>query len=81
MEISRILNEPVNVHQPPTEPVVLKCQLLRSGPAPSVPCLGGFGFDIIVVRESTAELDEAVAFFQQVRGMPRLSKGVLALPL
>ena len=40
-----------------------------------------FGFDIVVVREDTGELDEAVAFFQQVRYRPDLRKGILRLLL
>lgn len=40
-----------------------------------------FGFDIVAVRENTAEYDEATAFFQQVRGQPAWRKGLLKLPL
>ncbi len=40
-----------------------------------------YGFDIVAVRESTAEYDEAAAFFQQVRGQPGLRKGLLRLAL
>ena len=40
-----------------------------------------FGFDMVAVRENTAELDEAVAFFKQVRGKPGLRKGILRLTL
>ena len=40
-----------------------------------------FGFDLVAVRENTAELDDAVAFFQQVRGRPGLRKGILKLTL
>jgi len=40
-----------------------------------------FGFDIVAVREGTAELDDAIAFFQQVRGEPNLHKALLRLRL
>jgi len=40
-----------------------------------------FGFDMVAVRESTLELNEAVAFFQQVRHQPDLRKGILRLVL
>jgi hypothetical protein len=40
-----------------------------------------FGFDIIVVRENTLEYEEAVAFFQQVRGERPARKGILRLAL
>ena len=40
-----------------------------------------YGFDIVAVRENTLEYDEAVAFFQQVRGQSALRKGVLRLAL
>ncbi len=40
-----------------------------------------FGFDSIAVREGTSELDDAVAFFQQVRGEQSLRKGVLRVGL
>ena len=40
-----------------------------------------YGFDIVVVRENTVEYEEAVAFFQQVRGQPALRKGILNLTL
>ncbi len=40
-----------------------------------------YGFDIVSVREKTAEYDEAAAFFQQVRGQPPLRKGLLRLVL
>ena len=35
-----------------------------------------YGFDIVVVRDGTSEMDEAVAFFTQVRGAPMLRKGL-----
>ena len=40
-----------------------------------------FGFDIVAVRESTIEYEEAVAFFEQVRHEPALQKGILRLLL
>jgi hypothetical protein len=40
-----------------------------------------FGFDIVSVREQTPEYDEAVAFFQQVRGQRAFRKGILKLAL
>ena len=40
-----------------------------------------FGFDIITVREKTLEYEEAVAFFQQVRGERSLRKGILRIAL
>jgi len=40
-----------------------------------------FGFDIVTVREGTSELDDAIAFFEQVRGRPELRKGLLSLRL
>ena len=40
-----------------------------------------FGFDIVAVREITTEVYDAVSFFQQVRGRPHLSKGVVRLVL
>jgi len=40
-----------------------------------------YNFDIVAVRENTLEYDEAVAFFQQVRGQPTLRKGLLRLAL
>jgi hypothetical protein len=38
-----------------------------------------FGFDILAVRDGTPELEEAVAFFMQVRGAPAARKGMLRL--
>ena len=40
-----------------------------------------FGFDIIAVREDTREYEEAVTFFQQVRGHPGWRKGILKVIL
>jgi hypothetical protein len=36
-----------------------------------------FGFDIVAVRDGTLELDEAIAFFAQIRGEPERRKGIL----
>ncbi len=41
----------------------------------------GFGFDIVAVREATTELEDAIGFFQQVRGRPGLFKGILNIRL
>ena len=38
-----------------------------------------FGFDMVAVREGTAEFDDAAAFFRQVRNRPHLRKGILRL--
>jgi hypothetical protein len=35
------------------------------------------GLDILVAREGSRELDEYLAFFQQVKNEPALQKGVL----
>jgi len=40
-----------------------------------------YGFDLVAVRDGTQELDEAVAFFERVRGKPGLRKGILKLTL
>jgi len=40
-----------------------------------------YGFDMVAVREDTAEYAEAAAFFHQVRGQPALRKGLLRLAL
>jgi predicted nucleotidyltransferase len=40
-----------------------------------------FGFDVVAVRENTVELDEAIAFFEQVRGRPNLRKGIIKLTI
>ena len=40
-----------------------------------------YGFDMVTVRENTVEYDEAVAFFEQVRGQPAFRKGILRLEL
>ncbi len=40
-----------------------------------------FGFDIIAVRDGTAEYADAIEFFQQVRGEPELRKGSLRIAL
>jgi hypothetical protein len=38
-----------------------------------------FGFDIVAVRSGSPEVDEAVSFFQQVRGRPDDRKGILRI--
>jgi uncharacterized protein DUF6932 len=38
-----------------------------------------FGFDIITVREETSEFDNAVAFFEQIRRMSAVRKGLLRI--
>jgi hypothetical protein len=40
-----------------------------------------FGFDMVAVREGRTEVDDAVAFFQQVRQQPALRKGLLRVRL
>ena len=40
-----------------------------------------FGFDILVVGNNSAELEQAVAFFQQVKQRPSLKKGILRIKL
>ena len=56
--------------------------LARSSGATDVrTCSRRFGFETITVREETSEYDDAVAFFQQVRGEPGLRKGLLRLAL
>jgi hypothetical protein len=40
-----------------------------------------FGFDIVVVRMGSENLDNAIAFFQQIRQSPGLKKGVLRITL
>ena len=40
-----------------------------------------FGFDMVAVRENTVELDEAIAFFEQVRERPDLHKGIIKLTI
>ena len=36
-----------------------------------------FAFDVLVAREDSAEFDEYLQFFQQVRGEPNRQKGIL----
>jgi hypothetical protein len=38
-----------------------------------------FGFDVFVTPEDSPAFHESVAFFQQVKGSPQISKGVLRL--
>lgn len=40
-----------------------------------------FGFDIVVVRNGSENLEQAVAFFQQVRQQPGAKKGILRIQL
>jgi hypothetical protein len=40
-----------------------------------------FGFDIVVVKNGSGELDEAIAFFKQVKQRPGMKKGILRITL
>jgi len=40
-----------------------------------------FGFDIVVVKDSSENFEQAVAFFQQVKQRPGLKKGILRIKL
>jgi hypothetical protein len=40
-----------------------------------------FGFDIVVVKNDSANFGQAVAFFQQVKQRPDLKKGILRIKL
>jgi len=40
-----------------------------------------FGFDIVVVKNDNENLDQAVAFFQQVKQRPGVKKGILRIKL
>ncbi|MBI2999344.1 MAG: hypothetical protein HYY46_13005, partial [Deltaproteobacteria bacterium] len=40
-----------------------------------------FGFDIVVVKNGSANLEQAVAFFQQVKQRPGEKKGILRVRL
>ena len=40
-----------------------------------------FGFDIVVVRNDSENLEQAVAFFQQVKQRPGVKKGILRVNL
>jgi hypothetical protein len=40
-----------------------------------------FGFDIVVVRDGSENLDDAVDFFQQIKQVPGSKKGLLRLKL
>jgi hypothetical protein len=40
-----------------------------------------FGFDIVVVKNDSANFEQAVAFFQQVKQRPDLKKGILRIKL
>lgn len=38
-----------------------------------------FGFDIVVVKSGSGDLEEAIGFFQQVKQRPGMKKGVLRI--
>jgi hypothetical protein len=40
-----------------------------------------FGFDIVVVKNDSDNLEQAIAFFQQVKQRPGLKKGILRVTL
>jgi len=40
-----------------------------------------FGFDIVVVRNGSENLQEAIEFFEQVRQQPGMKKGILRITL
>ncbi len=40
-----------------------------------------FGFDIVVVKSDSENLNQAVAFFQQVKQQPGVKKGILRIKL
>ena len=40
-----------------------------------------FGFDIVVVRNDSENLEQAITFFQQVRQQPGAKKGILRIKL
>ena len=40
-----------------------------------------FGFDIVVVKNDSDNLEQAVAFFQQVKQQPGVRKGILRIKL
>ena len=40
-----------------------------------------FGFDIVVVRNGSENLEQAITFFQQVRQRPGAKKGILRIRL
>jgi hypothetical protein len=40
-----------------------------------------FGFDIVVVKTGTENLEQAAAFFQQVKQQPDVNKGILRISL
>jgi len=40
-----------------------------------------FGFDIVVVKDGSEELEQAVAFFQQIKQRPGAKKGLLRIRL
>ena len=40
-----------------------------------------FGFDIVVVKDGSEDLEQAVAFFQQIKQRPGVKKGLLRIRL
>ena len=40
-----------------------------------------FGFDIVVVKNGSGNLEQAIAFFQQVKQRPGMKKGILRIKL
>ena len=40
-----------------------------------------FGFDIVVVKNGSGDLEQAIAFFQQVKQRPGIKKGILRIIL
>jgi hypothetical protein len=40
-----------------------------------------FGFDIVVVKKGSGDLEQAIAFFQQVKQRPGMTKGILRIEL
>jgi F420-0:gamma-glutamyl ligase-like protein len=40
-----------------------------------------FGFDIVVVKNDSDNLEQAIAFFQQVKQRPGMRKGILRIKL
>ena len=40
-----------------------------------------FGFDIVVVKDGSENLEQAIAFFQQVKQRPGVKKGILRIKL
>lgn len=40
-----------------------------------------FGFDIVVVKNGSGDLEQAIAFFQQVKQRPGMKKGIVRIKL